>query len=489
MIQFVEGRFPRFSFCNRLIMSDIRPDLTALVSHPAILNSAKRRATWLLPVGVLLGFALVFLLLFRDRLIPARSVIVVPAVALESKPAAVEKPAKPAPSAPVVGRLLFQASGWVEPDPLPIKVSALTDGFIDQVHVLEGAIVKKGELIATLVEIDARLAKETAAAEVEMLEADLTALSTGTDATRFKLDADRAELASSEADAAEAVDRLDRFERMGPGAVPETERITARFEKSRSAAAVLAMQARIKGTEVELARITSKIAAMKASVAVAKTKLAQATLAHERTRIVAPLDGRVLRLLAVPGQKKGVDMDEVDSSTVAILYDPAKLQVRVDVPLADAAGLSVGQQVKIRCNLLPDEVFNGEVTRISGEADLQRNTLQAKVRIANPVAKLRPEMLCRAEFLDTATTASPAGELASGAGNLAVFVPESAMADGAVWVCDPDSSRVNRRAVVATDETREGFRRLESGIRPGEWIVKDPAGLREGQRVHPNINL
>jgi RND family efflux transporter MFP subunit len=470
-------------------MSDFRPELTALVSHPAAPQTTKRRATWLLPVGVLLGFSLVFLLLFRDRLIPARGVVVSPAVAIESKPATVEKSASPAPATPVAGRLLFQASGWVEPDPQPIKVTALTDGFIDQVNVLEGAAVKEGEVIATLIEIDSRLAKEAAAAEVEMLEADLAALTTGIETNRFKLDAERADLQSSEADAAEAADRLGRYERMVGGSVPETERITARFENSRRQAAVLAGQARIKEIEQDLKRLAFEITSMKAKNAAARAKLAKATLAHERTRIVAPLDGRVLRLLAVPGQKKMVAMDEVDSSTVVILYDPAKLQVRVDVPLADAAGLSVGQQVRIRCNLLPDEIFNGEVTRLSGEADLQRNTLQAKVRVINPAAKLRPEMLCRAEFLDTATTPNPVGSPAANVGNLAVFVPDSAISDGAVWVCDPDTKRVNRRAIVSTAETREGYRRLESGIRPGEWIVREPAGLREGQRVNPQVNL
>jgi RND family efflux transporter MFP subunit len=470
-------------------MSDFRPELTALVSHPAAPQTTKRRATWLLPVGVLLGFSLVFLLLFRDRLIPARGVVVSPAVAIESKPATVEKSASPAPATPVAGRLLFQASGWVEPDPQPIKVTALTDGFIDQVNVLVGAAVKEGEVIATLIEIDSRLAKEAAAAEVEMLEADLAALTTGIETNRFKLDAERADLQSSEADAAEAADRLGRYERMVGGSVPETERITARFENSRRQAAVLAGQARIKEIEQDLKRLAFEITSMKAKNAAARAKLAKATLAHERTRIVAPLDGRVLRLLAVPGQKKMIAMDEVDSSTVVILYDPAKLQVRVDVPLADAAGLSVGQQVRIRCNLLPDEIFNGEVTRLSGEADLQRNTLQAKVRVINPAAKLRPEMLCRAEFLDTATTPNPVGSPAANVGNLAVFVPDSAISDGAVWVCDPDTKRVNRRAIVSTAETREGYRRLESGIRPGEWIVREPAGLREGQRVNPQVNL
>ena len=214
-------------------------------------------------------------------------------------------------------------------------------------------------------------------------------------------------------------------------------------------------------------------------IEVAAVAVEQAKLALQRTRILAPISGRILRLTAAPGQKKMLLMDDMESSTIAILYDPAKLQVRVDVPLADAAKLGVGQKATIRCSLLPDTAFTGEVTRITGEADLQRNTLQAKVRIADPSEQLRPEMLCRVEFFGTNSTAS------GPVGSLATWAPESAVAEGSVWVCDPETRRVNKRAVQATSEKREGMLRIADGLRPGEQVVLAPQNLREGQRVNP----
>ncbi len=74
-----------------------------------------RAGVWLLPLALLLGFALVFALLFRDRLLPAKTVAVVPAVGIE------ETIAAPAPSAGRNERMLFQASGWVEPIPCRSK--------------------------------------------------------------------------------------------------------------------------------------------------------------------------------------------------------------------------------------------------------------------------------------------------------------------------------------------------------------------------------
>ncbi len=466
-------------------MSDSPHDLSALVRAEAPAAVAKRRATWLLPAAILTGFAILFLLLFRDRLIPAQDVRVTPARAIEQQ-GQIHTSTAPAAG---TGRMLFQASGWVEPDPLPIKATALTDGVVDVVHVLEGELVEKDQPLAKLIEIDARLARDAAARELEMLRANFDAHCVGTQIALQKMDAEKAGLESDEADAEVAADRLARLDRTTSGAIPEAERIAARAENARRQAAIAGRKARIAEIAEELNQIAYQVVALEAEIKAAEVKLAQADLALERTTIKAPATGRVLRLIAAPGQKKMIGMDEEDSATIAILYDPAHLQVRVDVPLADAAGLSVGQRARIRSNLLPDDVFEGEVTRILGEADLQRNTLQAKVRIENPNDKLRPEMLCRVEFFDTAPAGGSTTSAVTSSGALAVYVPEQALREGFVWICDPESRRVTRRQVQPSGETRDGHRRLDDGVRPGEWIVLDPSGLTENQRVDPQLEL
>ena len=83
---------------------------------------------------------MLFLLLFRDRLLPAADVNVATVIATPA-----EQPGL-AVSNKSTGAMLFQASGWIEPDPLPIKATALIDGVIEQVHALEGQLVKKGEM-------------------------------------------------------------------------------------------------------------------------------------------------------------------------------------------------------------------------------------------------------------------------------------------------------------------------------------------------------
>lgn len=454
-------------------MSDIQSQLSTLSSPSgATIPARGRRLTFLLPVGIAAGFVVLFLLLFRDRLLPATEVNVSPAIAVEDASAK-------SPSAATSGRLLFQASGWVEPDPLPVNVTALIDGIVDQVHVLEGQSVKKGDLIATLIADDTRIALDSAKAEEEMAKSSFDAHCVLIQITLEKLHAEQALLLANQADADEATDRLRRLEQAAASSI-ELDRINARFEKSRRESALIARKAKVEEMNHEVIRLGHEAVAMRAKANAAAAMREKAELDHSRTRITAPADGRVLRLAAAPGQKKMLNMDEMDSSTIAVLYDPAHLQVRVDVPLADAAGLGVGQKAKIRCNLLPDTVFEGEVTRITGEADLQRNTLQAKVRITNPDDRLRPEMLCRVEFLETSTPSAAAPTSTA----IAVYIPEAALSGNTVWVCDPETKRAAKRTVTPS-AARENLHRIDDGILPGEWVILNPAGLRENQRLHP----
>jgi multidrug efflux pump subunit AcrA (membrane-fusion protein) len=441
-------------------------------------SARKRMAVWILPLGLLLGFLLIFALLFRDRLIPAKEVDVFSAVGIEES---IKNPT-PKKSTNVAGKLMFQASGWIEPDPLPIKATALTDGIVDSVNVLQGELVKKGDLIATLIRVDSRLERDAMAAKLAEMKADFDAHCVKTQLALQRMEVEKAGLAIAEADAEEVNDKLRRYERLNKGAISEDDMLAIRLDQKRRLAEVDAAKAKIAGIAQELNQIAFEILAIQSKIKEAEIELEKAELAHARTEIKAPVDGRVLALKAAPGQKKMVGMDDEDSSTIAILYDPAHLQVRVDVPLADAAGLSVGQRAKIRSNLLPDQVFEGEVTRIEGAADLQRNTLQAKVRIENPSEKLRPEMLSRVEFFETTIPTTDAVVESTG---IAVYVPKAAIQDNQVWICDPDTKRAERRA-VNPGATKDGMVMVPE-VRPGEWVVTKPLDLKIGQRLNPNF--
>ena len=476
------GRPQSFHAHPTFVLSS-QPSIDHLKRPSAPVSRRARLATWWLPVTLVLGFALLFALLFQDRLVPAPEVGVVVAAAIASETTAAKPSGRSAEP-----RMLFQASGWIEPDPFPVRAATLTNGIIDQVHVHEGDLVDAGQLLATLIDEDAALMRDAMAAELAMKEAEFEAHCIEVQTMMQKLAAEQAMREQAVAAVDEASDRVDRLARVPDTATTESERVAARAEKIRSEMDITIADARIREIAWDFSRIAFETLAHRSGLDLARTKLAEAELNHARTRIAAPMSGRIMRLFAMPGDKKMMMMDDMDSATIAMLYDPEKLQVRVDVPLPDAASLAIGQRARIRTSLLPDAVFEGEVTRIGGQADIQRNTLEAKVRIIAPDLRMRPEMICRVEFFEVEAPGDASESTARAPGGISVFVPASAVFDGTrVWVCDGESGRIAPRDVIASREVRDGWVRVESGIRPGEWIVDDPAAatLKPGQRVRP----
>lgn len=468
--------FSRFPF-----FMDKSPSLHSLTRQSPDQAAVRRIPAWLLPLAIVAGFALLFLGLFRDRLLPAPDVDVAIVLATHS-----DSPQSSAPAGSEgSGEMLFQASGWIEPDPLPIKATSLVDGVINTVEVLEGQAVKKNEILATLISEDAKLALATAEQNHQTLLSTRDAHLAAIESAKQKLIGVQSMVKAADAQREEAMDRLGRIDGLPTGAIPEQEVISARLRVTQEESQHEVATSAAAEAKAEIARLEIETRVREDEIRSAAIEVEKAKLALSRTVIKAPSDGRVLRLLAAPGQKKRLQDNDMESSTVAILYNPEKLQVRVDVPLADAAGLQIGQAAKIRCSLLPDKVFEGVVTRITGEADVQRNTLQAKVSITDPVDQLRPEMLCRVEFLAVANTGD--SSLHASSGGVATWIPETAVNEGAAWVCDPESNRVKKRVVKATSETRDGLIRIAEGLRPGEWVVLSPQDLKEGQRVNPSL--
>ena len=107
-----------------------------------------------LPLVIVAAFAGILLYALRDSLLPAQRVTVVPVVV------------KSAGGGGASG-VVAQAAGWVEPDPYPIYVSALTDGIVKDISVLEGQTVKAGQVVARLIDDDAKLELELAEAEYQ----------------------------------------------------------------------------------------------------------------------------------------------------------------------------------------------------------------------------------------------------------------------------------------------------------------------------------
>jgi RND family efflux transporter MFP subunit len=491
--------------------------------HTDVPTPQSRWATRLLiPAVIAIGMLAMIVYASWERLMPTTPVRVVPVIVKTVQ-------------GTETGSVTVQAPGWVEPDPHPYYASALTNGIVETIEVLEGDTVTAGQVVAHMVDDDAELALARAEASLEQRKGDLQAAKADLNAAQRMIEhlVDRrqaialseariseidAELAKLDADLlterarfGEIEDELTRKrELVDSRAVSEATVRRLELRADAQAAAIKAVEARrdilkaqrrqaeadltaarqhvdlLIEERQQLERAEAAVAQAQAAVQLATAIRDEAQLRLDRMLVRAPVDGVIMRRLASPGSKLTTEGAE-HSAHVVHIYDPQRQQVRVDVPLADAANVGVGQDAEIIVEALPDHVFDGRVTRVVHEADIAKNTVEVKVEIHDPLPAIKPEMLARVRFLSIAEAQGEQAELRQ-----RVFVPADVIASageegGEVLVVgelEEQRGRVERRAITLGGTRLGGWREVADGLRPGDLIIANPpAGLREGAFV------
>ena len=296
------------------------------------------------------------------------------------------------------------AGGWIEaarPEQ-PVAVPAQVAERITAILVKEGDEVAPGAQIAHLYDLELAKMVAEGAARVAHAEASL------------------------------------RFAEANAGRITELKDLASRDQRERSAA------------EVDMAR--AAVAEARASHALSELRLSFASI----TAPPAERPWRVLKLWHRVGDTIAPD----SGRTVAELYDPARLQARVDVPQRQIRSIRVGGAVEVRTDAAPDRTYVGKVLRIEPLADQAKNTLTVRIALEAPDELLFPEMTCTVGFLPDAS-----------AGGERPLVPRAAVrrdAEGAFVLVERDG--------LATPV------RFAAGAEVGPWLaVAD--GLRSGERV------
>ena len=430
-----------------------------------------------------------------------------------------------------------QAPGWLEADPFYIACTALTDGIVESIYALEGEHVEAGEVVAQLVAEDARIALSaaeaaslSAKAQLDSAQAEQVAAQQNWDnpierdravrttaALYAEAEAELAQLPALIAAEAATLDRMSEelarsTQAFESGAATDIEVIIKRKDTAAQAARLTATEQRhailqsrmdaaraehdaaVRHAELRIAErraldvSNAKVALLSAEVRRAQANIEEAALRLNRMTIRAPITGYVQQRLKLPGDKVMLGMDLPHSAHILHLYDPASLQVRVDVPLAEAAHLRIGQACEVVVDILPDTVFLGEVTRITHEADLQKNTLQAKVRVIDPSPMLRPEMLTRVKFIGSSTGTQG---LSPSVGQQSIsLIPVEALharsgSAASVWYVSnrQGSLGLAKQADVQILSTDDSHARVRSDLTTGVLLITNSVSVSSGQRV------
>jgi RND family efflux transporter MFP subunit len=462
--------------------------------EPVTRSSRHWISRYLLPAVILAGFVALVAWAARESFLPARQVTVVPVIATRAE---IQQSGAP----------LFLAAGWIEPRPTPVLATALAEGVIDQLLVVEGQEVKAGEAVAKLVDADARIA-------LSLAEADLREKEALADTLLAQIETELVYL-PFQVQAAEAQQRLMRLDYQGKksseGSIPAITIIRAESELATATAKweELKVRKQRREREVESLRkmreasrqgrdwqpengqpLTDIEAGMKSAltrIAQAQAAVQTARLRLERMTVRAPISGRVLALIAKPGSRLMGQAQHAmqEASTVVSLYDPHLLQVRADVRFEDLPNFQPGQPVRIDSPALPGRPVDGEALFATSIADIQKNTLQVKVAIKDPPPVLKPDMLVQVTFV---APARPADVQPASTETLRLLVPrqlvESNEGGTRVWIADQAAGVARPRSIKLGSLVSAELVEVIDGLDAADkLIVSGREGITDGQRI------
>lgn len=309
--------------------------------------------------------------------------------------------------------------GWVE-SPAVVSVRTRIDSQIKEQHVVDGQMVKAGDLLFVLDdrEQQAQLAK------------------------------DEATLAKDQALHSRSARDLDRAQSLLPKGFATAQQLDQASADTKSSEAT--------------------IRADQAAIETSKLKLSY-------TKIYAPIDGRIGAVAVVPGNLVSA------ASTTALVTITQMNPIRVTFTLPEReltavkAAIASPQppQVRIYPNGAKAPIASGPLNFLDSTVDMTSGTVIAKATLANETLALWPGQYVDVE-IDLSTL--------PGVAVVPVVAVQPGQTSPFVYVVKPDQTIELRK--VQTAAVDGSLAAIQSGLQPGEQVVIDgQLGLTNGTRV------
>ena len=252
-----------------------------------------------------------------------------------------------------------------------VDISADITGRITRIGVKEGDAVRKGQFLIQI------------------------------DPSQYQAAVSRAEalLASSQASLVQARANLDQADRA--------------LRRARDLK--LAGTSLISDEAVEQAETSRQVAEANANASQAQVEQARAGVREARdnlgkTRLVSPIDGRVVRLAVEEGEVAVPGTFSRETGLLMTVADLSVILAKVQVDETDVVRLALGDSVAVTIDAFPDTTFIGRVTDISNSAQLTATQTSSgsqdravdfdvEVTVENAPQEIRPDLSCTAKII------------------------------------------------------------------------------------------
>ena len=262
------------------------------------------------------------------------------------------------------------ASGKVQPKK-KVDVSADITGRITRIAVREGDFVQRGQFLLQI------------------------------DPTIYEANLQRAQAAMSSAQAQAVQAQANR---------DQSQRALQRTKDLHSSNPNLVSQEQLEQAQTAFDIAQANLTAAEHVVEQSRAALQQARDELGKTRLVAPMAGRVTRLAVEEGEVAVPGTFSRETGLLLTISDLSVIQVKVQVDETDVVRLHLADSVDVTIDAFPDTTFMGRVTKVSDSAILTAASsvagqndravdYEVEITLSNPPREVRPDLSATARII------------------------------------------------------------------------------------------
>jgi HlyD family secretion protein len=370
------------------------------------------------------------------------------------------------------------------------NLGATAMGRVTHLYVKEGDMVKKGQIVATIQNVQQQAGVNGQQAAISAAKTDIAAAVANEKTAEANVEKAKADLEQK---------RLD-WEREQPlykaGIVAKADYDVKKAAYDTDVATLNQCVAALNQAKAQTDSLRGHL-----QIQVATLRANQDML--DQTIFVAPFDALVTNEPVREGESVVAGIQNTVGSTLMTLADMSVITAEVKVDETDIVNVRIGQPVEVTVDALPGKVFKGHVTlagdqallRSTGVATLQSTTgteeakdFKVVVTLDDPTSDLRPGLSTTAKI----TTASKTNVLTLPIQALTMFTPEADTAKNSVQAASTSSNssaakKAPVQGVYVVDKDKSGklrakFMPVTTGI-TGATDIEVLSGLSEGQEI------
>jgi HlyD family secretion protein len=368
-----------------------------------------------------------------------------------------------------------------------VNVGATSFGRITHLYVKEGDHVKRGQVIATVENVQPEANVQSQKATISAARTDISSYIAAEKTAEANVAHAKADLEQKQLD----WDRAQSLLKAG---------IMAKQDYDAKKAAYDTDVASVSQAEAQLNQAKAQTASARGHLDQQVAQLRFNEDALSKTVSVAPFDGIITNLPVREGETVVVGIQNAEGSTLMTIADMGVVTAEVKVDETDIVNIKIGQSADVIIDAIPNKVFKGKVTLVGDQALLRSTgvstsqsttgTEEAKdfkvvVTLDNPTEELRPGLSTTAKI----TTASKSSVLSLPIQALTLYTPPAPTGSGNVEAASTSTTAkvapVQGVYVVEKDahgKQRAKFVPVTTGI-TGATDIEVLSGLHEGDEV------